>query len=1160
MLVLIMANVANLFGEKLWTKILNTSWIVIGFNLVIGQHPTLAQVTSDGTLSTTIHSSDNLNFVILQGDQAETNLFHSFEQFSIPTNGSVHFKNPIHVQNIISRVTGPGGSDIDGLIQANGTANVFLLNPNGFLFGPNARLDIGGSFLATTAERYVFDDDVTFSASNLQSSLLSIHTPIGLQMGQTSEAIELQGPGHQLFQTNTVAPIQNNATSITGLEVLSGQSLVLIGNLVQLDGAVLTAPGGHIELGSLKEGRIELNTTNPQHAGIWTFNYDKAVFNDIQLSNLAFVDVSNSHAGSVNIEADNVALTRGSAVLSQTSSGLGGDINIQAHDSILINGFTPDEQFRTLLSAETMGRGQGGTVFITTPTLRIRNGGRLGTSTFGSGQAGNVDILAENKVQVAGVSPFLVPLFGSEVSTIQATTIGGTGNAGDINIQTQNLSVQDGALIASTTLLGSGNSGDIMIQADSIRLTGNNTQITGSGISSATLSNGNAGTVTVNTRLLQIQDGTIIDSSSISDGNAGNLIINASERIRITGAIPSPLDADDVLRSQISSEVVEIDGASLGILNLDDSLDGNAGTILIQTPDLQISNGAVISLISEGTGNSGKLNVMTETLELSSQGAIAATTTTGNGGNIDINTNHLILDNGLINASTTTSGSGGNIAIQAQDIVLVGTGSEELRQNTILPAFTDRFSTENITQGISSFALGTAQAGNIEINTEQLSLQNGSIIASSAFNNSAGGNIQVNATDIEITGSVLTTSTFGSGTAGNIEVNTRNLEFWEGGQFLSATFSQGDAGNLTVQSTGQILLNGRSPSDGLFASGLSAGAQRLLSSESEKEVSGSGGDITVTSPLLLIQEEAEISASAATINFNTLLGNRRSNDQSRTPSENRSSPSPSSARAGNITMDIGTLVLDNGIITVLSEQGGGGNVSLNIDQGLILDNMSSISTQAGTGEGAGGNGGNITITSPFLVGIDNSDIIANAFDGNGGNIQITTEGLFNLRVRDQLTDGNDITASSQSGINGTVSITTPNVDPGNDALILPTTVTDTTQTISTACNISQGSRFVMTGQGGLATEPNSDRPWSRILPDLGDIPRSLPSVDPSSASPPMAIAPHSLMPKDSMIATTPLLQEATAFARTSDGSIQLTAGEFPTLAPPQTCSSAQETG
>jgi filamentous hemagglutinin family protein len=153
--------------------------------------PVLAQVLPDGTLPTTVTSPDGRNFSIEGGGRSGSNLFHSFSQFSVPTNGSVLFNNAVDVQNIFSRVTGSQVSNIDGLLQTQGTANLFLLNPNGIVFGPNAKLNIGGSFLGTTANSFKFADNTEFSASNPQS-LLTISVPIGLQMGQTPGRIVVQ--------------------------------------------------------------------------------------------------------------------------------------------------------------------------------------------------------------------------------------------------------------------------------------------------------------------------------------------------------------------------------------------------------------------------------------------------------------------------------------------------------------------------------------------------------------------------------------------------------------------------------------------------------------------------------------------------------------------------------------------------------------------------------------------------------------------------------------------------------------------------------------------------------------------------------------------------------------------------------------------------------
>jgi filamentous hemagglutinin family protein len=164
-------------------------------------------------------------------------LFHSFQQFSIPTGGVAWFNNPAQIQNILTRVTGNSISTIDGLLKANGTANLFLLNPNGIIFGANARLQIGGSFFASTASSFKFSDGSEFSATQPQvPPLLTINVPLGLQYGRAIGDIQQAG----------------------NLTVPDGQSLTLYGNRVMNTGTLLAAGaqlgvvGSRIKIGKLK--------------------------------------------------------------------------------------------------------------------------------------------------------------------------------------------------------------------------------------------------------------------------------------------------------------------------------------------------------------------------------------------------------------------------------------------------------------------------------------------------------------------------------------------------------------------------------------------------------------------------------------------------------------------------------------------------------------------------------------------------------------------------------------------------------------------------------------------------------------------------------------------------------------------------------------------
>ena len=244
-----------------------------GFSLLLGRiflpvTVSAQGVTSDGTLSTKVTSPDNLNFTITNGNQPNSgaNLFHSFSQFSLPTGGSATFNlvSTPNISTIFSRVTGGSVSNIDGLIQTTNNSNLvslFLLNPNGIIFGPNAKLNIGGSFIATTANSVKFFDGIEFSAVNPTSSgLLTVSAPIGLDFGQNSKGITVQNTGHRLIDKIFVPT--DRSQSPVGLQINGGHTLALIGGEVNLSGGIITTNGGgHLEVGGVSDGQVGLKPT-----------------------------------------------------------------------------------------------------------------------------------------------------------------------------------------------------------------------------------------------------------------------------------------------------------------------------------------------------------------------------------------------------------------------------------------------------------------------------------------------------------------------------------------------------------------------------------------------------------------------------------------------------------------------------------------------------------------------------------------------------------------------------------------------------------------------------------------------------------------------------------------------------------------------------------
>ena len=196
--------------------------LTLGVNLVLALLSFIAplksakaQIVPDGTLGaeSSVAVPDNFNGIPIDqingGAIRGANLFHSFSEFNVGEGNGAYFTNPEGIRNILGRVTGGNASNILGTLGVLGNANLFLINPNGIVFGPNARLDVGGSFLASTAESLVFDNGFDFSATNPQAPpLLTVNIPVGLRVRESSGSIANQSvSGLQMQPGNTLCRI-----------------------------------------------------------------------------------------------------------------------------------------------------------------------------------------------------------------------------------------------------------------------------------------------------------------------------------------------------------------------------------------------------------------------------------------------------------------------------------------------------------------------------------------------------------------------------------------------------------------------------------------------------------------------------------------------------------------------------------------------------------------------------------------------------------------------------------------------------------------------------------------------------------------------------------------------------------------------------------------
>jgi filamentous hemagglutinin family protein len=644
----------------------------------ISTQPVQAQlrVLSDGSLSTQVTPTpDGLTFSISQGERIGNNLYHSFQEFSVPINGAAIFTNDPTVATIFSRVTGGQQSEINGLIRAQGNTNLFLLNPNGILFGANARLAIGGSFVGSTADAIEFDNNALFSATEPAPPLLTMSVPTGLQFGSSPSPISVQGVGHNIQGSGQqgILPLTPTVHPF-GLRVANGRTLALIGGDINLQGAVLTAPSGQIVLTSVdSDAKVDL-ITQPQLPS-WQsfgFNYgDVASFRNIQLTQRSLLDISGFGlgfgSGGTQVAGRQIQIQDGSLILAQNLGTVSGRmIDLFASDRLDVIGATPSRLRSGIVSETLVGSGQSSSVTIRAGLVNLQNGGSAFTRTYTNFNSGDLRIDA-NQIIASGVSPF-----DSSIASGIATFSFGAGSAGQVLVNTQNLTLRDGGSLSSPSF-GSGAGGTLTLNADTIDIDGMSLRGSPASISVATFSSGRGGNVTVNTRRLRIANGGNITGTAFGAGRGGNVNVNAAESIEIAGGFGS-------VRSSINASTLRLPVEFQTLFN-SASPTADSGTVFVTTPLLTLEDGAAIGVRNEGSGNGGEITIHAGNIRLRN-GVIQAITASGEGGEIEINADSLVIrDRGFVNTTARGSGNGGNISINAP--IIVGFNNGDIIANAV---------------------------------------------------------------------------------------------------------------------------------------------------------------------------------------------------------------------------------------------------------------------------------------------------------------------------------------------------------------------------------------------------------------------------------------------------------------------------------------------
>ncbi len=755
-------------------RILITSSVFGSFLLA---NPVKSQIVPDNTANTSITNNCQNSCNINGGELAGQNLFHSFSEFNIGANENVYFANP-GVANIFSRVTGNNTSEIFGTLGVSGgNANLWLLNPNGILFGEGAVLDIGGSFVATTADQIQFGNDNSFSA---------------IPQAQENLALLTVDPSALFF--NQMGQQGSILVERSNIRVSSGQNITLLGREVDetpgilLQNSSLNAPEGNINLGAIAD-KAEIGIDS----GFKLHFPENSIKGDITLTQNSLLEAGGMTSSSIYIQGDFVTLAEESA--------------------IVIN---------------NLGDFHGGEIKLEVNNLLIEENSEISSFTTGAGNSADINLKAEESVEVIGkdnsvFQQFLlqnVQLADSSLvnSSIIQTLTQGIGDAGNIKVEAQNLFIDRGARIISSTF-DRGATGNINIDvADTF-------EITGSGLLTGSIAfvPGKAGEINVSTDRLSIAQGGIISSSTLGNGDAGNLNIKASSSIEIKDT-----PANSFIPTGVYSNTVwgSGRGGNLSIHTMKLMVKGGS--------DISASSGAVTNT---GTipfgGKGGKVTInASESLNISGASAdgnffssiLSDTTTNSPAGDLIINTGNLVLNNqGFISASSIGKGDGGNIFINATGSINLSGAEVSNLQQLLIDGLQGQLKIENIKGGIAALTLTEGDAGDITIQTPQLNLRNGALISTATFGNDDAGNLKIDASEsINLVGAAIISPTFGNGNAGKIELNTKNLNVLEGSAIASASVNSGNAGDLSIFASESINLANVVP-DLLFSGSISTG-------------------------------------------------------------------------------------------------------------------------------------------------------------------------------------------------------------------------------------------------------------------------------------------------------------------------------------------------
>jgi len=1004
--------------------------------------PAHAQITTDGTLGA-VQSFSGVGSVIPAnlGRQVGGNLFHSFGIFGIPSGGSASFAGPGSVANIISRVTGGQASFLDGRLQSQiPNANLFLVNPRGIVFGPNASLDLTGSFFASTAHYLKLADGTRFEAAATANPVLTAAAPAAFGFLGSAGPVNVR-------QANLQHPA-------------AGGSLSLVGGPVNVSGALLGTASGDLRIvATAGAGEVSLAGTPTPGTALAPVT--------IQRSNLVAASAFDAASGTVTPPGRIVI--RGGELVIAASLVQSGNLSAAAAPPLEVSAAGTLQVSSSVVESNAQDAGRGADIVLAGENVTIERATNVASWSSWTGGAGDIDIGARGGLRILatpadapgysrvlnlayGPGPGGATRLGGDTVTVEASSVEhyteGPGEVGPMALRGRVVELLTGAFLGNYNVPGStGRPGSIDVAAtERVRLAGVDWTGFRTNVLTQTYSAHDAGPIRIAAPVVELANASIGSAGNFAGvGASGAITLAGSTRVVLTdGAFVGGATGNVRRGGDVRVDAGDVILSAGGNLEANSRGTGRAGDVVVNAAGtLVVADGGGIENNSLGAGRAGDVLVDVAGEAVLDNGFVQSLAFAGgDAGRVDVRARGLTVANGgRINSTTFDGGAAGEVAIRAGRVALVAGGTITANSGfgigpggRVAVAAAEEVLLSG--GGLSAGTFGGGDGGNIEVKAPRL-VVDGAEIAANTGGAGHAGNIVLDVGDLEVRGgsaltsgnglttgqvgtgnageirirasggvlvtgrSFIETSTFSSGLGGHITVDAGELAVRDGGYLNSATAGAGPGGSITVRAGAVRLADG---GEGIFATAFDT---------------GQGGRIQVTTPRLEIAGAAQIGANTAASGHAGSIaieaGEVALREDGAITSGNRLAAGPiGTGNSGEIRIRAAgdVRLADRArIVTDTFSEGRGGQIALDARE-VVLTGQTGIAAATWSV----GDGGAIAIRGEALRMSGGAQIVAGTFpsdvpgsgDGNAGSIEVAVGRL-------ELTGGAQIIGSSGAG-------------------------------------------------------------------------------------------------------------------------------------------------